>query len=545
MKVLFYHSECRTQEPAQHSPYGILQLAAITDQLGYKVRIFDNNVYRYPIDAVRQGLHEEAGAFDIIGITGLITQFKFIQTVAKVIREEFPAALIVGGGGWISSMPFEMMKWVPEIDIGAIGEAYNTWRDIQEHFDDKNWGKVKGLIYREGKKVKLSPMRPLIAEEKLDEEIPWPAYEFSPVDNYLKYSPIAYSVESSGMVPLNTGEGLRRLDVCSSYGCSWGCKFCYHVAGSPAQQSSLYCKKITGKPFRQHSPKYVVGLIDHLRRQFAINFVSFIDENFTTNKAWFYKFCETLEEADLAKLIKWGVVGHARTVDKEMLAKGHDTGLSYISYGGESASKRILDSIGKGQSPEQMTAAIEATHTAQVNPIMSFIVGFPNEDIDDVIATAQFFIDNQIHCDPFYLQPYPATAYYDEYKDKIIEQHMTEEEKKFLGKPEVESYIHWLECGRAVVGQNGLREHPSITQLRKEFPLIQAEIRDLALKRWILSLDDATKMSCNLTEFTDVELAGLKYMLASWDVERLKKFKKQLAERKSKFEELKSWKRIE
>jgi radical SAM superfamily enzyme YgiQ (UPF0313 family) len=225
-----------------------------------------------------------------------------------------------------------------------------------------------------------------------------------------------------------------------------------------------------------------------------------------------------------------------------MLTKAHDVGLSYISYGGESASPKILKAMGKGQTPEQMTAAIEATHAASVNPIMSFIVGFPEETIDDVIMTCQFFIDNQIHCDPFILQPYPGSALYDTYKDKIIEQHMTEEEKEFLEDPDLSTYTKMLAesfkppFDKTEADAHAPPETPSKTTLKRELPIIKEKIRDLALKRWVLSLDDATKMSVNLTEFTDVELTGLRYMLFHWDVERLKKFKTILEARKVHYE---------
>ena len=57
------------------------------------------------------------------------------------------------------------------------------------------------------------------------------------------------------------------------------------------------------------------------------------------------------------------------------------------------------------------------------------------------------------------------------------------------------------------------------------------KLRDEALKRWILSLDDATRLSVNLTQFSDVELAGLRYMLSTWDITRLQAFKEQLKKR--------------
>jgi radical SAM superfamily enzyme YgiQ (UPF0313 family) len=307
----------------------------------------------------------------------------------------------------------------------------------------------------------------------------------------------------------------------TSFGCNWNCYFCFS-SETPSCQSNIYGKQVSGKSFRQHSPKYVVGLIDHLRRKYCVNFVSFIDDNFTTNREWFFSFCKALEEADLATLIHWGIVGHSRTIDAEMLSKGHDVGLTYISFGGESASPRLLKEMGKGQTPEQMVAAIDATHSAQVNPLMSFIVGFPGETTDDIIATAQFFVDHQVHPDLFFMQPYPGSKLYAEYKDKIIEQHMTDAEKQFVKDPTLENYLK--------VTDNSM--FPSKATLNRELPLITGQIRDRSLERWVMSLDDATRMSCNLTDFTDVELAGLKYMLATWDVDRLKKFKKILEERK-------------
>ena len=472
---------------------GLLQLAALTDQMGFKVAVLDNNAFRLPIDAVRETVKEDQ--WDIIGIGGLTSQYKHIQKLVPMCRDERPSAVIVGGGGWITAQPRDMMRWLPELDIGCIGEAYLTWPEVLEHVDDQNWKKIKGLVYREGKKVKLSKMRPLLPEEKLDEEIPFPAYEFSPVETYLMNSRMPYSPEA--MHP-----ACRRLDVCSSFGCPWQCNFCFHGGCTPSCQSKIYGKKVTGKAFRQHSPEYVVNLIRHLRMQYCINFVSFIDENMTVNKKWFYRFCDCLEASGLATLIHWGMVCHTKTVDAALLQKGKDVGLSYCSYGGESASLKLLKQMGKGQNKEQMAAAISATQAAGINPIMSFIIGFPDTTIDDLIEDCQFYVDNQVHVVPFFVQPYPATKLYREYKDKIIEQMLTDEERDFC------------------LEQAAKRSTKMLAKVD--------EIRDKALERWVLSLDDATRLSVNLTDFNDVELAGLRYLLSTWDLNRLKKFKKML-----------------
>lgn len=539
---------------------GLLQLAAITDAWGAKLAIFDNNAFRLPIDAIRQTIKEDKNIFqkgqirgivdnvlsgisepatseelykfadqleeklsqvtqlikadwDIIGISALVTQYKYVKQIIPICREESPDALIVGGGGLFSSLPLETLHWLPDLNLVCIGESYITWQEILEHYEDRNWKKIKGLAYRQGKKTKLTKMRPLIPEEKLDEKIPWPAYEFSPVETYLMNSRIPYSPES--MHP-----SCRRLDICTSYGCNWTCNFCFH----PSCVTEIYGKKLAGKPFRQHSPEYIVGLINHLRQQYCINFVSFIDENMTINREWFFKFCEQLEESGLATLIHWGMVCHVRTVDTELLQKGRDVGLSYVSYGGETSSPKLLKQIGKGQNKEQMEAAIQATQAAGVNPIMSFMIGLPDTTVNDLIRDLQFYIDNQIHVKPFFVQPLPGSRLYREFKDKIVEQYLTDEEKNFIeGKSyEVEKIF------------DNIEKQFSRSRINKHRAVNSAILKDAALERWVLSLDDATKLTVNLTSFNDVELAGLQYMLSTqypdlttkmWDLKRLQAFK--------------------
>lgn len=565
-KLLFIHPQIRTNEPPQHPPYGALQLAGVVDQLGHKVGVLDNNALRLPVDAVRQQLKDDP--WDIFCLTGLTTQYKFIRELVPIIRELYPAALIAGGGGWFTAQPLDMMRWLPALDVGCIGEGYKTLPEIIEHAEDRNWKNVKGIVYREGGKVKMTGMRPLLddyyycpecgitekgkgskytfdealskdflcpeCEEELvnnlDEEIPFPAYEFSPVETYLMYSMMPYSPES--MNPQ-----CRRLDILAGYGCPWKCSFCFHLGASSSCLSKIYGKQVTGKDFRQHSPQYVVRLIQHLRMTYCINFASFMDENLTVNRKWFTKFCDLMEESGLATLVHWGMVCHSRTVDDDMLKRGKDVGLSYVSYGGESTSQKLLTEMGKGQTKEQMQAAIDATHTAGINPIMSFIIGFPHTTIDDLIGDAQFFLDNQIYVNPFFLTPYPGSKLYTEYKDKIIEQAMTDTEKEFLEKPDLSSYAKMLaDSFKPPFDKREADAHAPETKssLQKAFPILKEKIRDLALERWIASLDDATKLSVNLTEdFNDVELAGLRYMLNTWDISRLTKFKKTLDARKN------------
>lgn len=803
----------------------------------------------------------------------------------------------------------------------CIGEAYRTWPELLENVTSRDWKRVKGLVYREGSKVRLTPLRPLIPEEQLDDEVPFPSYDHGAVDphsgimTYLLASQIPYS-------PDTIHPNCRRLDVLSSYGCPWRCIFCSHNGHTPYCQEKIYGKKVEGKAFRHHSVDYVVNLITQLRLDYGINFVSFIDENMTVDRKWFFDFCNKFEEVGHVKRIKWGMVCHSKTVDAELLqrakqcgcflpgtliaknasvariedlvqafdgeriltgdgnyeylkatsqreydgeiieilpqendraltarvtpehpilivrpnqfinmidrAKGnmrhylqqyafdnadkrhwewlpanllrpddllvypvlqgtlgideikiprmkgcynvvserfqlgssflrliglyiaegysnthsvtwcfgmHETELiqntlddlksvfdpkniryrshgnaieislgakqialwfgqfghsaqqkhlgwlvhlcpekqlhilkgfwqgdgarvkngydftsisvdvieavkqmllrngivpciyqkrqtspvicgrnvntqdawcirvngyeakklaelfghsmekrkqwkrmvghrktfilipirrllsskyngpvynlevkkglpsyttlgfitahncSYISYGGESSSAKLLQKMGKGQTKEQMNAAIDATQAAGITAIMSFIVGFKETTIEDLIEDCQFFIDRQVYLDPFFLQPYPGSQLYNENKDQIIEQWLTDEEKAFLEHPGIETFEVVANRASVVPGTVTVGMPASKSELMKSFPVLKERIHDAALERWILNLDDATKMSVNLTEFNDIELAGLRYMLSKWEITRLQRFKKELAER--------------
>lgn len=920
LRVALIHPMIRTKQPPQHPPYGLLQLAAITDEMGYNVALYDNNAFRLPVDSMREELKAEVakyGRFAIIGISGLTTQYKFIKEMLPPLRNDWPDALIVAGGGFLTAQPFEMMHWLPQIDIGVIGEAYRTWREILTHVDeeDKDWSHIKGLVYRDGQKIKMSPMRPLIPEEELDDEIPFPAYEFAPYQTYIMYSSIPYAPE---LMP-QPNYMPRRLDALTSYGCPWQCTFCftpetalmtdgglvsihdvvinrsrnsiwtpdgwqkpsqyhereYHgtmldiyvakiseplsatpeheiyvwqhphgrnnrnvkqwkdgatvkkqasqlhvhhtndktkktgqrtngnysdkilvplfpindrqeiqlpdpslrsrvrlpkklplnndlltllgfyvaegsisvsdnrpnsktcvwsfgrhekslitktanilrhlgltphlsdtgtsiqvyvgcvqladflysnfgngahekrlplwlvelsnekletfvsacVAGdghtsslrteytsvsrtlayqlflvtarlgylpsirkdkqpisvingriiksnyipwrilwthschasmtgsiiqncyvlpirriisrtyngkvynlgfdhpnhrytanliavgncfhngcTPYCQSKIYGKPVKGKPIRHHSPEYVVQFMRELRLNYCINFISFLDENLTADRPWFDRFMEELEQSGLHNLevepIRWGMVVHSRTVDKAMLERAKQLGCRYISYGGESSSQKLLDAMKKGQTKAQMVAAIDATQAAGMNAIMSFIIGFPETTIDDVIEDCRFYIDRQIHADePFFLQPYPGSELYAKHKDEIIRQYMTKEEKAFIDKPSLGTFMKYFnhQVAPALAKEPML---PSAAYLRKQTPKIVGDIRDNALERWVLDLDDATKLSVNLTKFNDVELAGLRYMLGHWELRRLEEFKKILEEGK-------------
>lgn len=440
-------------------------IGAVADARGEAVAVLDWNAFRFGIDAFRVEIKRDD--FDLIGVSALTSQYKYVKQIVPILREAHPDAVIMLGGGILTSQPEDMMKWL-DIDVGVIGEGENTMHELLDVVFSRRFGEVRGIIYRDEKgRIKRSEPRPLIGMkdcgfyEKLD-DLPYPAWELSPLEVYLRNSSIPlgpYAIRATA-----------RFDVSTERGCPKRCDFCQHLGMSSWDLGRIWNRKFIGPPVRFFSAKYVVDMVKQLRFKYKADFISFLDENFLINKKRAFEIAELWEEEGLAGLVRFGCLGSVDAADYDLLQKLRDVGLDYVSYGGECANDYVLKSMGKNTTVVQMQDAIDNTMKAGVNPIMTFMVGHPSDSLESVYDTIQFFIRNQINCVPFFCTPYVGTQLYEKHKDKILEQY------------------------------------------------------DGDLEAYVTALDDATQFCVNLTKWNDAELIGLKDMMARCDLRALKRF---------------------
>ena len=209
----------REEEDPKHIPMGIAQLASIAINAGHQVQVYDQNAWRKDDSVVQEILISDD--WDVVGIGGITTAYASIKKITKLVSKCCPKALIALGGGVLTSLPKETMKWLPEVDMGFVGESYKTIVDVLDALDTENPNleNVKGLILRKNDKIIFTPQRELL--HNLD-ELPYPAYDLFPIKEvYFKNSAMMYSEE--GML------ATRRMDINGSLGCSLVCKFCYHL----------------------------------------------------------------------------------------------------------------------------------------------------------------------------------------------------------------------------------------------------------------------------------------------------------------------------
>jgi radical SAM superfamily enzyme YgiQ (UPF0313 family) len=157
----------------------------------------------------------------------------------------------------------------------------------------------------------------------------------------------------------------------------------------------------------------------------------------------------------------------------EVLQAMKRSGCTYLDYGLESFSDRVLKTVGKGATVKTNERCLKITMDAGIRPIPNQIIGFPDEFFDSLYDNMAFWERIGIMVKPFFATPYPGSEWYYTYKDKILEQY------------------------------------------------------DGDLEAFILDLGDATKITAVICHnFNDVELLGLRELMLQHDVKRIKAYEK-------------------
>jgi hypothetical protein len=191
-------------------------------------------------------------------------------------------------------MPLEIMQWNPEIDLGILGEAFETFPEVLDMLDAgrRDFSKTLGVAYRMGPLVKLTPVRPNIPDMDV---LPWPAWDLFPLDIYFKNSQLLFSEEAF--------TSKRRIDVNGSLGCGLICRYCWHLGTTgdmviEADEHGNNDVRFTyGRNIRYHSAGYLTKMVRHLYDHYQIDFASFIDENMMTmdassGRTWIRELCQ-------------------------------------------------------------------------------------------------------------------------------------------------------------------------------------------------------------------------------------------------------------
>lgn len=383
LKVLIINPPIRLNDAPRHIPHGLAIIAnIIRKDLGIIPGFIDVNAYRYN-DAELMSILRNS-EFNVVLMGGLIPVYKRIIRYAGMVKEVNPEAVVIAGGSAAMSAPHLLLE-NSRVDIVCSGEGEKAIINLLKALASDAGAiskppHVKGFYFKDGGNIIHSGNEDLI--EDLDKESDIPAYDLLPMNIYL----------SNPVVGLG-----RDTDFISSRGCPYNCTFCYQP---------------WGRKFRAHSADFIIKALSHLRENYSVDFISFQDDEFMADKKRVYELCGKIKKFPPGLL--WSCTGRANLVDEDIVAVMRRAGCVSISYGFESGSRRMLKSMNKMLTIEQMENAIRISRKFGMMLPISFIIGMPGEDESSCGETVDFCIRNAVPLRSImFATPYPGTELFD------------------------------------------------------------------------------------------------------------------------------------
>ncbi len=362
-------------------PVGLTYLAGFVREKGHEVSIYDFRVEERNFSDFLKKFRP-----DLIGITCQTALFYNTLKLAKEIKKEFPNVPIIVGGAHASYRPHDFFE-SPDIDLVVRGEGEITLSELIDYYQSGNpkLKDIRGITFREREKTIDNLPRELIKDLDI---LPLPAIDLLPLEKY-HTSPDNY---------LGAGIGL----ITTTRGCPFNCVFCA-------------CKLAFNRTYRQRSLDKVFEEIKYYIDKYNISQLFIMDDCFALDKKRTIEFCDRMVKTGYNKKVLWWCQTRVDLVDdEELLKKMREGGCKILSFGIESGVQKILDTISKRFTVEQIKKAVKLAKKMGLEPRGSFILGLPGETFFDSLKTIFFALSLPLAQAKFGLAtPYPGTKLWD------------------------------------------------------------------------------------------------------------------------------------
>lgn len=301
---------------------------------------------------------------DIVGLGGLSGEYQDLARMANYAHTIKPEIIIVMGGGIVTADPETAMLAIPEVDYGIIGEGELTIVELVEALTNKkNINDVDGVIFRDcdGSLIRTANRKEI---DNLD-LLPFPDYEGFSYGDYLINNP-----DMS-----DEGKRYSQVSIIGGRSCKFNCTFCFHPSGTR---------------YRQRSLDSIFKEIEWLTQHYNISYIALREELFATDNERVREFCKRIEKYDF----DWSIQLRIDNVNQDLVDLLKTTRCRYIFVGVESAVDKILKSMHKGITVEQIENALEMLHIAGLNSRSGVIMGDTMETIETANETIEWFMRN-------------------------------------------------------------------------------------------------------------------------------------------------------
>jgi len=288
----------------------------------------------------------------LVGFSTWCITYPVSLIIARKIKNLKPDVTIVFGGPQASILGKETLQEFSYVDYVLTGECDYTFPEFLNQLMQgslkSSLSSISGLVYRSdsGSILQNDPSPPI---QDLD-ALPVPAYDLAILPNYLS---------------LEVGRG-----------CPFKCNYCT-------------TRNFFSNTYRTKSADRILNEMEQAYNQYKICRFSFTHDMFTLNNSFVRELCNKLINFNHQqnRSFRWNCSARVDTVSEKLLKLMKEAGCREIFFGIETGSEKIQKSTGKGLDIAEAMRITEISAKLGMEVYASFILGFPDEDEDDIEKT--------------------------------------------------------------------------------------------------------------------------------------------------------------
>ncbi len=305
-------------------------------------------------------------AADMIVVWGGLGNFRHMELIYRCAKQYKPDIITIACGVIVTGDPKAAMTALRHVDYGIVGDAEEPLSELCGALVDgaakEQIMSIHGLIAGEtGREGYVITQRRAASKEWVG--IPWADYS------------------SCSLYETNLS---KRLQILTSRGCPYRCKFC------PTAMYSGYKERPLDDLFAE-----IQHFLDYTGKRASEVILSFVSEIMSVSKKRIHEICEGVEKLGF---VNWNCFLRVNQIDYETAAILKRSRCAVVKPGLESACDNTLKNMGKGISVQDIEQALTILNEFGIGYNGHFLLGHMGETFEDAMETIRWIDEHPEFC---------------------------------------------------------------------------------------------------------------------------------------------------